>query len=213
MKALIVYSGGLDSSVLLHKYKDVIALALSFDYGSKHAERELAAAAAQCALLGIKHEVVRLPFVEQLFKSALLKGGEAIPTADYDTDNMKSTVVPFRNGIMLAIAAGVAESNGLDTLLIANHAGDHAIYPDCTEQFIDAMGAAIDAGTYETLRLFAPFCNHTKRAIALEGRDLGVDYALTYSCYNGTEQHCGICATCRERKQALEGFDPTHYAQ
>jgi 7-cyano-7-deazaguanine synthase len=208
---LIIVSGGMDSVTLMHEYRDRIGLALTFDYHSRHAEHEIACARFQCALLGIRHEIVELPFVDRLFKSSLLKGGEAVPEGHYADENMKSTVVPFRNGIMLSIAAGVAESAGLHYILIANHAGDHDIYPDCREEFIRPMNLAIKNGTYAGLELLAPYTSFTKRDIALRGQELGVDFAHTYSCYKGGDRHCGRCGTCVERKEALEGFDPTDY--
>ena len=211
MKALIVYSGGLDSTTLLYEYRDSIALAVSFDYGSKHNAREIAYAQENCKRLGIKHMIVPLGFIGQYFKSDLLLSGGDIPEGSYADDNMRSTVVPFRNGIMLSVAAGLAESYGLDTLLIANHSGDHAIYPDCRPAFIDGMASAIQTGTYEGIRLLSPYCHLTKREIALRGQALGIDYSLTYSCYKGGEKHCGKCGTCTERKEALSGFDPTDY--
>ncbi|MBR3405699.1 MAG: 7-cyano-7-deazaguanine synthase QueC [Bacteroidales bacterium] len=213
MKALLIYSGGLDSTTLLYEYKDSIALAVSFYYGSKHNGREIACAVENCQRLGIKHMVIPLDFMGQYFKSSLLQGGGDIPEGSYADENMKSTVVPFRNGIMLAIAAGLAESYGLDTIMMANHSGDHAIYPDCRPEFVDAFAKAVEAGTYEGIQLVSPYCNITKRDIALRGKALGVDYSLTYSCYKGGEMHCGKCGTCTERKEALEGFDPTEYEE
>ena len=124
---------------------------------------------------------------------------------------MKSTVVPFRNGIMLAVAAGLAESYELDAIMLANHSGDHAIYPDCRPEFIDAFAAAVKAGTYNGVQVVSPYCNISKRDIALRGKAIGVDYSLTYSCYKGGEKHCGKCGTCVERKEALAGFDSTVY--
>ena len=211
MRAVLVYSGGLDSTTLLYEYKDSIALAVSFDYGSKHTKRELEYAALNCKRLGIRHLVIPLEFMGKYFKSDLLIGGGDIPEGSYADDNMKSTVVPFRNGIMLSIAAGLAESYELDAIMLANHSGDHAIYPDCRPEFIDGMAAAVKAGTYNGVKVISPYCNMTKRDIALRGRELGVDYSLTYSCYKGGEKHCGKCGTCVERKEALEGFDPTEY--
>lgn len=213
MKAILIYSGGLDSTTLLHEYKDTIALAVTFDYGAKHNAREIACAVENCRALGIRHMIIPLGFVGQYFKSDLLLGGGEIPSGNYDEQNMKSTVVPFRNGIMLAVAVGLAESNGLDTVLIANHAGDHAIYPDCRPGFIDAFDKAAQAGTYEGVRIVSPYCNITKTDIARRGREIGVDFSKTYSCYKGGEKHCGVCGTCRERKEALSGFDPTDYEQ
>ncbi|MBQ7272041.1 MAG: 7-cyano-7-deazaguanine synthase QueC [Bacteroidales bacterium] len=211
MRAVLVYSGGLDSTTLLYEYKDSIALAVSFDYGSKHNRRELEFAALNCKRLGIKHLVIPLEFMGRYFKSDLLIGGGDIPEGSYADENMKSTVVPFRNGIMLSIAAGLAESYELDAIMLANHSGDHAIYPDCRPEFIEGMAAAVEAGTYNGVKVVSPYCNMTKRDIALRGRELGVDYSLTYSCYKGGEKHCGKCGTCVERKEALEGFDPTEY--
>ena len=211
MKAVLVYSGGLDSTTLLYEYRDSIALAVSFDYGSKHNAREIAYAAENCKRLGIKHLVIPLGFIGQYFKSDLLLSGGEIPEGSYADDNMHSTVVPFRNGIMLAVAAGLAESYGLDTVMLANHSGDHAIYPDCRPEFVEAMDAAVQAGTYEGIRVVSPYCDITKRDIALRGKALGIDYSLTYSCYKGGEKHCGKCGTCTERKEALAGFDPTEY--
>ncbi|MDE6359174.1 MAG: 7-cyano-7-deazaguanine synthase, partial [Duncaniella sp.] len=117
--------------------------------------------------------------------------------------NMRSPVVPFRNGIMLAAAAGMAESLGLKAVMLANHSGDHDIYPDCRPEFVEAMGRAISAGTYENIELIAPYTNVSKADIARRGKELGVDYSLTYSCYKGGEKHCGKCATCIERAEAL----------
>ena len=211
MKAVLIYSGGLDSTTLLYEYKDSIALAVSFDYGSKHNAREIAYARENCKRLGIKHLVIPLAFIGQYFKSDLLLSGGEIPEGSYADDNMKSTVVPFRNGIMLAIAAGLAESYGLDTVMLANHSGDHAIYPDCRPEFVEGMDKAIQAGTYEGIRVVSPYCDITKRDIALRGKAIGLDYSLTYSCYKGGEKHCGKCGTCVERKEALSGFDPTDY--
>ena len=211
MKGLLIYSGGLDSTTLLYEYKDSIDLAVTFDYGSKHNAKEIACAKENCRRLGIKHLIIPLGFIGQYFKSDLLQSGGEIPEGSYADENMKSTVVPFRNGIMLAVAAGLAESYGLDTVLLANHSGDHAIYPDCRPEFIDAFSAAVKAGTYEGIQVVSPYCNITTRDIALRGKALGLDYYLTYSCYKGGEKHCGKCGTCVERKEALAGFDPTVY--
>ena len=213
MKGLLIYSGGLDSTTLLYEYKDSIALAVTFDYGSKHNAREIAYAVENCKKLGIKHLVIPLGFIGQYFKSDLLLSGGASPEGSYADENMKSTVVPFRNGIMLAVAAGLAESYELDAVYLANHSGDHAIYPDCRPEFIDAFAAAVKAGTYNGVQVISPYCNITKRDIALRGKAIGLDYSLTYSCYKGGEKHCGKCGTCVERKEALEGFDPTVYEE
>lgn len=211
---LIVLSGGMDSVTLLHEYKEKIALALTFDYGSNHNAREIEMARLNCEELGIEHIVIPLQFMSQYFKSSLLSGADDIPEGNYADENMKSTVVPFRNGIMLAIACGLAESRELTGVLIANHSGDHAIYPDCRSEFVENMGKAMAAGTYCNMELIAPYTNINKVEIAKRGNALGLDYAKTYSCYKGGEKHCGKCGTCVERKEAFElaGIkDPTEY--
>lgn len=201
--SVIVVSGGMDSVTLLYEKKDEIALGISFDYGSNHNHNELPLAALHCQRLGIEHVVIPLGFMHQYFKSSLLESGESIPDGSYDEENMKSTVVPFRNGVMLAVAAGIAESNGLTKVLIANHGGDHTIYPDCRPEFIAAMDAAVEAGTFARVRVVAPYTNISKADIARRGRALGIDYAETWSCYKGGHVHCGTCGTCVERKEAL----------
>lgn len=199
----IIVSGGMDSITLLYDHKDEIALGISFDYGSNHNAREIPFAKMHCERLGIKHITINLDFMHQYFKSSLLDGAEAIPEGHYADDNMKSTVVPFRNGIMLAIAIGIAESNNLDQVFIANHGGDHTIYPDCRPEFINAIDAAATAGTYNNVKVIAPYTKITKSDIARIGKRLGLDYAETWSCYKGGEVHCGKCGTCVERKEAL----------
>ena len=201
--SVIVVSGGMDSVTLLYEKKDEIALGISFDYGSNHNHNELPLVALHCQRLGIAHVVIPLGFMHQYFKSSLLESGESIPDGSYDEENMKSTVVPFRNGVMLAVAAGIAESNGLTKVLIANHGGDHTIYPDCRPEFIAAMDAAVEAGTFARVRVVAPYTNISKADIARRGRALGIDYAETWSCYKGGDVHCGTCGTCVERKEAL----------
>ena len=193
----------MDSITMLYEYKERIALGISFDYGSNHNAREIPFAAMHCERLGIKHIVINLGFMHQYFKSSLLEGAEAIPECNYDDENMKSTVVPFRNGIMLSIAAGVAESNGLKYVMMANHGGDHTIYPDCRPEFVSAMSEATRLGTYPGIEVLAPYTGITKSDIARHGKALGIDYAETWSCYKGGEHHCGKCGTCRERIEAL----------
>jgi len=212
-KYLIIYSGGMDSTVLLHEKKDEIGLAISFDYGSKHNDLEYAHARANTETLGIKHIRIALPFVGEFFKSDLLKSGGEIPEGHYEDPSMKRTVVPFRNGIMLSIAVGIAESEGLKEVLIANHAGDHAIYPDCRGIFITNFDAAAREGTYEGIGISAPYTGFSKRDIAMIGKALKVDFKETYSCYKGEEIHCGKCGTCTERKEALKGFDEAIYGE
>ncbi len=212
--AVIIVSGGLDSITLLYERASEIALAISFDYGQNHSASELPLAQYHCAQLGIPHIVIPLRFMNEYFKSSLLNGGEAIPEGQYEEENMKSTVVPFRNGIMLSIATGIAESHNLRRVMIANHGGDHSIYPDCRSAFIAAMREATSAGTYINVEVVAPYTNVTKAEIVRRGAAMGIDYSKTWSCYKGGEKHCGKCGTCVERKEAflIAGEkDPTEY--
>lgn len=206
MKTLLIYSGGLDSSSALHLYKDQISLAVSFNYGSRHNDREIKMAKLNCERLGIKHKVIDLKEVFTNMKSSLL-GSEAIPHGHYAEDNMKSTVVSFRNGIMLSIAAGIADSNKLDAVMLASHKGDNAQYPDCTPVFNLSMGDAIFHGTGSGIKLLSPFAYIDKKEIANRGVSAGMVPSQTYSCYEGEEEHCGKCGTCVERIWALDGID------
>lgn len=214
--SLIALSGGVDSTTLLYEYREEIACAVGFDYGSKHNARELAAAKAICHELEIPYLIIPLAFIGEYFRSDLLLSGGEMQLGDYSEENMRSTVVPFRNGIMLSILAGLAESRDLQQVLIANHFGDHAIYPDCRESFVKPMGEAITAGTSNGVKLVAPYTALTKAEIVARGTRLGVPYGKTYSCYQGGERHCGRCGTCRERHDAFvaNGLeDPTLYEE
>ncbi len=216
MKVCVLLSGGMDSVTALHhaaREHDVVS-ALSFDYGSKHNASEIPCAQWHATQLGVPHTVIALPFVNEHFASDLLQSGGDIPDGHYAEENMKRTVVPFRNGIMLSIAAGFAESRGAEGLVIAAHSGDHAMYPDCREPFMQAMSDAIRLGTYVEIQVLRPFIHTDKTGIARRGAELGVDFARTWSCYKGGLTHCGTCGTCVERREAflLAGIaDPTPY--
>ena len=217
MQVVVLCSGGMDSVTALHwaRRRHEIAAVLSFDYGAKHNHREIPFAAEHAHALGVPHQVIALDFVNRFFASALLRAGGEIPDGHYEAATMKQTVVPFRNGIMLAVATGFAESRGAEGLVIAAHGGDHAIYPDCREGFMRAMGDAMRQGTYTGMVLLRPFIGLNKAQIAATGARLGVDYAHTWSCYKGGEIHCGRCGTCVERREAflVAGLpDPTVYA-
>lgn len=216
-KVVVLVSGGMDSVAALYhaQIEHEVVGALSFDYGSKHNHKEIPFAAHHCSQLDVPHRVITLSFINELFASDLLQSGGAIPDGHYEELTMKQTVVPFRNGIMLSISGGYAESVEANGLVIAAHAGDHAIYPDCRETFMKAMGDAIRLGTYAEVKLLRPFISLTKANIAARGHELGVDFSKTWSCYKGQDIHCGTCGTCVERREAFEvaGLqDPTVYA-
>jgi 7-cyano-7-deazaguanine synthase len=217
MKVVVLCSGGMDSVTALywaHREHEVV-MVVSFDYGAKHNHREIPFAIEHARQTGVRHETIALDFVNRLFASDLLKSGGAIPEGHYEAENMKQTVVPFRNAIMLSIAAGCAESGGAEAVVIAAHGGDHAIYPDCREGFMRAMAEAMRVGTYAGVKLLRPFIALSKGQIVAEGAKLGVDFARTWSCYKGGVVHCGRCGTCVERREAFAEAgisDPTEYA-
>ena len=200
IQKLILLSGGVDSTVALyesHANKDRLA-ALSFDYGAKHNHKEIPFAEHHCGVLGVPHQTIKLDFVSE-FSSALLSG--PLPDAK---DDQSSTVVPFRNGIMLSIAGGFAQSMGAKYVLLAAHSGDHAIFPDCRTQFLRSFNSALWLGTGLKVSLEIPFSRMTKNQIVKKGRKLGVDFDKTWTCYAGTDQPCGKCNACRERERAFE---------
>lgn len=218
MKVCVLLSGGMDSVTAFYEALAIheVVGCLSFDYGSKHNHREIPFARLHTERKGVPHHTVALGFMNDFFKSDLLQSGGDIPDGHYAEENMKRTVVPFRNGIMLAIAAGFAESVEAEGLVIAAHSGDHAIYPDCREPFMQGMGQAMKEGTYARIELLRPFIDTDKAGIARRGVALGIDFSETWSCYKGGEIHCGVCGTCVERREAFlhAGVpDPTDYEQ
>ena len=206
---LIIVSGGMNSITLLHREKENIKLAISFNYGQKHL-KEIYFAMRACKKLKIKHEVVDISSLKFHLKSSLLKLGEEISDGNCENKTMKKTVVPFRNGIILSIAVGIAESIDCKSILIANHASNY----DCMKDFIDSMNFAISNGSYAKIKIEAPFTFFDKKQIGEIGKELGINYGEeTWSCYKGGRIHCGKCATCIERKISLEGFDTTVYKE
>lgn len=201
---ILSLSGGLDSSSLLFEFKDRISMAVSFKYPSNHNENELKCAVKVAEKAGVPHHIVDVTDAFKGFKSALLSGADAVPNAEYDKDSIRELVVPFRNGIFLSILAGLAESRGCEFIALANHAGDHEIYPDCRPEFSAAMGLAIYRGTSNGVQFFCPYVSLDKKDIAYRGIKAGLDPDWTYSCYKGGDVPCGVCPTCLERKKAID---------
>ena len=228
-KAVVVLSGGLDSSTLLHFVKGIgyEPYGISFDYGQRHS-KELEFAKLQCESIGADHKIVDLSGLTDLFKESgsSLVTKEAVPEGHYGEESMKSTVVPNRNMIMASIAMGYMVSIDAVQVALGVHAGDHFIYPDCRPEFIVALEYAMIEGNRgfaaNNFHLHTPFIKRTKNEIAAEAVRLGVDIANTWSCYKGNKLHCGKCGTCVERLEALHSDevrrvdpdfeDPTEYA-
>lgn len=215
-KIVVCYSGGLDSTTLLYKLHAAGAQvsALMFDYGQRH-RCELRFAEAHCRQLGIESMTADVRSLRPLLAgSSQTTEGIAVPEGHYTAETMKATIVPNRNMIMLSIAAGWAVSRKYDAVAYAAHAGDHAIYPDCRPAFADAVAAALRLSDWHPVQLLAPFVKLTKADIVAEAAKLGVPLAQTWSCYQGSEIHCGRCGTCVERREAFEIagiIDPTEY--
>lgn len=204
MNTILIYSGGLDSTVLLYHLRaagDEVR-GLGIDYGQRH-RRELEAAAAICRGLGIEYRVADLSTLRSLLAGSSLTSDVAVPEGHYTDETMKQTVVPNRNMIMLAVAIGWAVSLRYDAVAYAAHAGDHTIYPDCRPEFAEAMDRAAALCDWHPVRLVRPFVEKTKADLVRIGASLGVPFERTWSCYKGGEYHCGRCGTCVERREAF----------
>jgi 7-cyano-7-deazaguanine synthase len=216
MKAVVLFSGGLDSTVLVYDLLNEGAdlKLLSIDYGQRH-EKELKSSSEIAEYLELKHEILRLPMLNNLLGgSALTDPSILLPEGHYAEDSMKATVVPNRNMILLSLAAGHAISLQFDTVAYAAHAGDHTIYPDCRPEFATAMDQALKLCDWNTISLYRPFIQLSKQDLVRKGNELGVPFEKTWSCYAGNDKHCGKCGTCVERKEAFELvglLDPTEY--
>jgi len=216
MKILAICSGGMDSTTMVYdaaSKKNREVGMVTFDYGQRH-KIELEYANRTAQRLNCPHYVIELPIGSFLKGSALTDRSVKVPEVDYSNESLAVTVVPNRNAMMLSVACAIAAANGYEKVYAGMHGGDHAVYPDCRPEFVDAFDKAmvLACGVHVT----APYVSLTKMDIAGIGARLNVPYEDTYSCYNGREQHCGICSTCRERIRAIEGVglvDPTEYEQ
>lgn len=217
-RGVVLLSGGLDSTVLaatmLEDGWEVSALAV--DYGQRH-KRELESAVAVASALHVPLQVLDLSWYARLVpNSSQTDAGVAVPHGHYAEDTMRVTVVPNRNMTMLSLAAAHALGVGANAIAIAAHAGDHAVYPDCRDEFMLAFIDCVRAGNWgaDALHLHRPFVNMSKADIVRVGRDARAPMHLTYSCYEGAALHCGRCGTCVERREAfaVAGVpDPTEY--
>lgn len=217
MKTIVICSGGLDSVTLAYKTAQEAELTrlVSFDYGQRHSkETDFAKLAAE--RLGVSHDLVDMRGIGALLSGSALTDAVNVPDGHYAEENMKITVVPNRNAIMLSVAFGIAAAQQADAVAAAVHGGDHFIYPDCrpafTESFESMQRQALDG--YADVKLHTPFVHISKADIVTEGARYGVPFAETWSCYKGGEHHCGRCGTCVERREAfhLAGVeDPTVY--
>jgi 7-cyano-7-deazaguanine synthase len=215
MRSVLLFSGGLDSTVLLYELlaKGQEVACLSFNYGQKHA-RELEFAQRTTQRLGLQHQIIDLSSIQSLISKSALTGPIEIPDGHYTDSSMKITVVPNRNMIMLSLAIGWAITLEADSVSYAAHSGDHTIYPDCRPEFIQKMREAAQLCDWKSILLTTPFERLSKSEIVLLGSRLEVPFSNTWSCYRGDAEHCGSCGTCVERREAFtlaKVVDPTIY--
>lgn len=217
MRSLVLLSGGVDSTAAaaIQAQKGALAAAVTMHYGQRHA-REIDAAVAVARYFDVPHLVVNLAaWGELLTTSALTNPEIPVPRAHYAPENLALTVVPNRNATFLMAASGIAQAMDIDTVVTAVHTGDHAIYPDCRPEFIESASRTAQLGTGGKVNIEAPFVHVTKAQIVELGDEAGAPWAMTWSCYEGGDHHCGTCATCRERRDAFTTAgvdDPTTYA-
>lgn len=216
MKAVVVYSGGMDSFTLLHRARaagwDV--LPISFNYGQRHV-KELYMAAEVCRELRLEHRILDISdALTILGGSSLTSQDIEVPEGHFEDESMKVTVVPNRNMILLSFAIGFAINSNCSRVYYGAHAGDHAIYPDCRPEFVEAMQDVADVASYEPIEIVTPYLDTNKVGILKEGLELGLDYSKTWTCYNGRDLACGKCGSCQERLEAFAACgvrDPLTY--
>jgi len=209
-KVVVIYSGGMDSFTVLNRAlqdgKEVFSL--SFDYGQRHV-KELECANTVCNALGVNHKVIDISSINQLLAGSSLTDDIDIPEGQYETDNMKSTVVPNRNMVLLSLAVAYAVSIGAEQVYYGAHSGDHAIYPDCRPEFLEKMNDVCKIANYQSVEIFSPYLNVNKTAILADGIAMGLDYSNTWTCYNGRDKACGQCSSCQERLEAFADNNQT----
>ncbi|MER3446357.1 MAG: 7-cyano-7-deazaguanine synthase QueC [Candidatus Dadabacteria bacterium] len=219
-KAVIIVSGGIDSSTLIYKTirEGYETYALTFMYGQKH-KREIESARRVCDTLNVAHRIIDISTLKEILSGSALTDWEIeipeVPETTKYYETLKTTIVPNRNSIFLSIAIGYAVSIGANHVFFGAHHSDRGVYPDCRHEFVDAFQYAERlANDNSLLVVSAPFVNMNKSEIIKMGIELGVPYKETWSCYRGGEIHCGVCSSCRERKRAFQEagiWDPTEY--
>ena len=205
MKAIVVLSGGIDSTTLLHYTKAIgyEVYGISFNYGQKHS-KELKYAEYWGKKLCKEWKLIDISFMKEITSSSSLTNPEKeIPESHYTEETQKQTVVPNRNMVFLSIAIAWAEDIKAEKVFYGAHLNDYTIYPDCRKEFVEKLNETSQIGTYNKIKVEAPFINLKKWQIVSLGKKLGVDYNKTWSCYKGEERPCLKCGTCIERTEAF----------
>jgi 7-cyano-7-deazaguanine synthase len=214
-KAVVIYSGGMDSFTVLNKavFEGLEVYALTFDYGQKHV-KEVDFARNVCGAMGIPHKIIDITAINELISGSSLTSNIEVPEGHYADENMKSTVVPNRNMILLSLAVGYATSIKASKVYFGAHGGDHHVYPDCRPDFVKKMNEVCAVANYDFVEVVTPYLTSNKTEILRDGLKMKLDYALTWTCYNGREEACGRCGSCVERLEAFEenqAEDPLAY--
>ncbi|MCV2885616.1 7-cyano-7-deazaguanine synthase QueC [Aestuariibacter sp. AA17] len=214
-KVVVIFSGGMDSYTVLNKAlrERHEVFAISFNYGQRH-DKEIDYAARACRALNVHHKVVDISAINSLVGGSSLTSDIDVPEGHYEEDSMKQTVVPNRNMILISLAVGYAVSIGASKVYYGAHSGDHAIYPDCRPEFVEKMNDVCKIANYEEIEVVTPYLHDSKIAILTDGLNMGLDYGMTWTCYNGREKACGKCGACQERLEAFEqnnATDPLEY--
>ena len=214
-KAVVIYSGGMDSFTVLNKavFEGLEVYALTFDYGQKHV-KEVDFARNVCSAMGIPHKIIDITAINELISGSSLTSNIEVPEGHYAGENMKSTVVPNRNMILLSLAVGYATSIKASKVFFGAHGGDHHVYPDCRPDFVKKMNEVCAVANYDFVEVVTPYLTSNKTEILRDGLKMKLDYALTWTCYNGREKACGRCGSCVERLEAFEenqAEDPLAY--
>ncbi|SFC38124.1 7-cyano-7-deazaguanine synthase [Pseudoalteromonas denitrificans DSM 6059] len=214
-KVVVIYSGGMDSYTVLNKaiQDGYEVYALSFDYGQRHV-KELDIAAKACKDLDVHHKIVNISAINQIIGGSSLTDDIDVPEGHYEAENMKSTIVPNRNMILLSLAVGYAVSLKACKVYYGAHSGDHAIYPDCRPEFVQKMDDVCRIANYDAVEIVSPYLKNSKIDILTDGLKMGLNYRDTWTCYNGREKACGKCGACQERLEAFKlnnVIDPIEY--
>ena len=212
---VVIYSGGMDSFTVLNRAIKLgfRVFPITFNYGQRHV-KEIEYAVDVCLKLNLEHKVIDITSINQLLKGSSLTSDIDIPEGHYEADNMKSTVVPNRNMILLSLAVGYAVSIGASKVFYGAHSGDHSIYPDCRPEFVKKMNDVTAIANYEKVEIVTPYLDKNKAGILGDGLIMELDYSKTWTCYNGRDKACGKCGSCVERLEAFaenKVIDPLEY--
>ncbi|MGB7969217.1 MAG: 7-cyano-7-deazaguanine synthase QueC [Methanobacterium sp.] len=209
--AITVLSGGLDSTVATATFKDDYQIhALTFDYGQRSAEMEIKSAQAVCKEIGADHTIIKLPWLSELGRSALTSNNDVPEPEIKELDNMESSIetalkvwVPGRNIVFTSIANSFGESMGAEIIVVGWDLEEAATFPDNSKEFLNAFNNVLEVGSFDKIKIEAPLIDMNKTDIVKLGNDIGAPMDLSYSCYKGFEDHCGVCESCMRRIRAF----------